>query len=72
VVAWEQGDEVWDGEDGDSLYPLGVLPPDLALDWELDSVKDLDPSLAILEAIEEDYYWELKQRVLRPKVGEKL
>jgi hypothetical protein len=72
VVAWEQGDEVWDGEDGDSLYPLGVLPPDLALAWELDSVKDLDPSLAILEAIEEDYYWELKQRVLRPKVGEKL
>jgi hypothetical protein len=32
VVMWEQGDDVWDGEDGDSLYPLGVLPPDLTLD----------------------------------------
>jgi len=44
VVAWEQGDEVWDGEDGDSPYPLGVFPPDLALDWELESDKDMDPS----------------------------
>jgi hypothetical protein len=32
VVAWNQSDEVWDGEDGDSPYPLGVLPPELALD----------------------------------------
>jgi hypothetical protein len=34
---------------------LGVLPPDLALDWELDGDGDMDPSLAILEAIEEDF-----------------
>jgi hypothetical protein len=54
VVAWEQGDEVWDAEDGNSPYPLGVLLPELALDWELDSDEDMDPSLAILEAIEED------------------
>jgi hypothetical protein len=46
VVAWE---------DDDFPYPLGVLPPDLALDWELDSNKDMDPPLAILEAIEEDF-----------------
>jgi hypothetical protein len=39
---------------------LGVLSLDLALDWELDSVEDFDPSLAILEAIEEDYHREVK------------
>jgi hypothetical protein len=44
------------GKDGNSPYPLGVLPPDLALDWELDSVEDLDPSLAILDDIKEDYH----------------
>jgi hypothetical protein len=55
VIAWEQGDEVWDGEDVNTPYPLGVLPPDLALDWELDGDGDMDPSLAILEAIEEDF-----------------
>jgi len=65
VVAWEQGDEVWDGEDGDSPYPLGVLPPDLALDWELDSDEDMDSSLAILEAIEEDFHRGVK--ATRPK-----
>jgi len=65
VVAWEHGDEVWDGEDGNSPYPLGVLPPNLALDWELDSDEEMDPSLAILEAIEEDFHWRVK--VLRPK-----
>jgi hypothetical protein len=32
VVAWEQGNEVWGGEDGNSPYPLSVLPLDLALD----------------------------------------
>jgi len=56
VVEWEQGDKVWDGDDGDFLYLLGVLPSDLALDWELDSVKDMDSSLIILEAIEEEYH----------------
>jgi hypothetical protein len=65
VVAWEQGNEVWDVEDGDSPYPLGVLPPDLALDWELDSDEDMDPSLAILEAIEEDFHRGVK--AARPK-----
>jgi len=35
---------------------LGVLPPDLALDWELESDEDMDPSLTILEAIEEEYH----------------
>jgi hypothetical protein len=45
---------------------LGVLPPDLALDWELESDKDMDPSLAILEAIES--IGELRQRIQRPKV----
>jgi hypothetical protein len=62
---WEQGDEIWDGEDGDSPYPLGVLPPNLALDWELDCVEDEDASLAIMDAFEEDLFWKVK--VARPK-----
>jgi hypothetical protein len=65
VVPWKQGDEVWDGEDGDSPYPLGVLPPELALDWELDSDEDMDPSLVILETIKEDFYRGVK--AARPK-----
>jgi hypothetical protein len=28
VVAWEQGNELWDWEDGDFLLPLGVFPLD--------------------------------------------
>jgi hypothetical protein len=44
---------------------LGVLPPDLALDWELDSDEDMAPSLAILEAIEEDFHQGVK--AARPK-----
>jgi hypothetical protein len=72
MVAWEQGDELWDGEDGDSPYPLGVLRPDLAMDWELDSNdEDMDSSLVILEAIEGTSIGELRQRVQRPKVGGK-
>jgi hypothetical protein len=59
------GNEVWDGEDGDSPYPLDVLPPNLALDWELDSDEDVYLSLAILEAIEEDFHRGVK--VARPK-----
>jgi hypothetical protein len=39
---------------------LGVLPPELALDWELDSDEDMDLSLAILEAIEEDFHRRVK------------
>jgi hypothetical protein len=30
---WDQGDEVWVGEERDSPYPLGVCPPDMPLDW---------------------------------------
>jgi hypothetical protein len=55
---WEQGDEVWDGEDGDCPYPLGVLPLELALDCELDSDEDT-------EAIEEDFHRGVK--AARPK-----
>jgi hypothetical protein len=60
VVVWEQGDKIWDGEDGDSPYPLGVLPPNLALDWELDRVEDEDASLAILDAFENDFLRKVK------------
>jgi hypothetical protein len=49
----------------DSHYPLGVLPPKLTLDWDLNSDEDMDPSLAILEAIEEDFHRRFK--AARPK-----
>jgi hypothetical protein len=29
LVVWDQGDEVWDKEDGVSPFPLGVYLPDL-------------------------------------------
>jgi hypothetical protein len=31
IVVWDQGDEVWVGEGGDSPYPLGVCPPYMPL-----------------------------------------
>jgi hypothetical protein len=44
IVVWDQGDGVWDGEDGDSLVPRGVFPPGMPLDWALDGVEDEDLS----------------------------
>jgi len=52
VVVWEQDGEIWDGEAGDSTYPFSVLPPNMALDWEMDSAEGEDPSLAIMNAFE--------------------
>jgi hypothetical protein len=52
IIVWDQGNEVWDREDGDSHVPLGVFPPSMPLDWALDGVEDEDPSLVILDAIE--------------------
>jgi hypothetical protein len=71
VVAQEQGDELWDGEDDDFPLPLGVFPPDWAVDWELESDEGLDPSLAILDAIEETSIGELRPRAQSPRVGGK-
>jgi hypothetical protein len=65
---WDQGDEVWDGKDGESPYPFGVFPLNLPLGWALDGDEDEDPSLVILDAIEEDFHWEVKLRIQRPKV----
>jgi hypothetical protein len=62
---WEQGDEVWDGEDGDSPYPLGVLPPKLALDWEWDSDEDMDPQF--WKPLKRTSIEEIRQHVQRPK-----
>jgi hypothetical protein len=53
---WDQGNEVWVRKDGDSPYPLGVCPPDIALDWMSDGVEDENLSVAILDAIEEDFH----------------
>lgn len=52
VVLWEHGDEIWDGDVRDFPYPLYVLPANMALDWEVDSVEDENPSLTILDAFE--------------------
>jgi hypothetical protein len=42
---------------------LGVLPPSMALDWEVDSAENEGLSLAILDAF--DFLWEVE--VARPK-----
>jgi hypothetical protein len=42
---------------------LVLLPPNMALDWELDSVDDEGPFVAILDA------GKLRLRTRRPKVG---
>jgi hypothetical protein len=44
---------IWDQQIKTKLQFL--LLKILALDWELDSDEDVDPSLAILKAIEEDF-----------------
>jgi len=31
-IVWDQGNEIWYGEDGESPYPFGVLDPDMPLD----------------------------------------
>jgi len=69
VVVWEQGDKIWDGEAGDSSYPLGVLPPSMALDWEVDSAEDEDLSLAILDAFEEDFLQKVSLHTQSLKAG---
>jgi hypothetical protein len=65
IVMWDEDNEVWDGEDGDSLVPFGVFLPGMLLDWALNGVEDEDPSSTILDAIEEDFHREVK--VARPK-----
>jgi hypothetical protein len=50
VVVWDQGDEVWDGENGVLPFPLGVYLPDMHLDWVGDGEEDEVPLLAILDA----------------------
>jgi hypothetical protein len=56
IVAWDQGDDVWVGEEGDSPYPLDICPLDVPLDWAPDDVEDEDPSFAIFDSIEEDFH----------------
>jgi hypothetical protein len=55
---WDHGDEIWNREDGESPFPLGILHPDMPLDWAMDGVHGKNPSLAILEAIEEEFHRE--------------
>jgi hypothetical protein len=55
------------GKVGDSPYPLGVLPPNMALDWGLDCVEDEYSSLAIIDAFEEDFLWKVKAAQLKTK-----
>jgi hypothetical protein len=59
IVVWDQGNKIWNGEDGESPYPLGVLYPDMPLDWAMDGDEGEDPSLTILDAIEEEFHWKI-------------
>jgi hypothetical protein len=65
MVVRDQGDDLWDEEDGDFPYPLDVFPPAMPLDWALgceDPVVGFscegfeDMTLALLKAIEEDHH----------------
>jgi len=49
VVVWDQGNEVWDGKNGVSPFPLGVYLLDMHLDWAGDGEEDEGPLLAILD-----------------------
>jgi hypothetical protein len=69
---WKQDDEIWDREAGGYTYPLGVLPPSMALDWEVDSAKGEDPSLATLDALEEEFLREIKVARLKSKGGREI
>jgi hypothetical protein len=55
-VVWDHGDAIWNGEVGDSPFPLGILHPNMPMDWAMDGVYSEDPSLAILDAIEEEFH----------------
>jgi hypothetical protein len=55
-IVWDHGDKIWYGEDGESIYPLGVLHPNMPLDWVLDGDEGEDPSLAILDVIDEEFH----------------
>jgi hypothetical protein len=72
IVLRNQGDEVWVGEDGDFPHPLGVYPPSMPLDWVLDRDKGEDPSLAIFDAIEQDFLRKVKVVRLKTKGWRKL
>jgi hypothetical protein len=56
IVVCDHGDEIWNGEDGESPFPLGILHLDMPLDWAMDGVHGEVPSLAILDAIEEEFH----------------
>jgi hypothetical protein len=49
--------------------PFGFFPPNMPLDLVLDGDEEEDPSLAIMDAIEEDFHRKLRLHVLRPNVG---
>jgi hypothetical protein len=55
---WDHGDEFWNGKDEESPYPLSVLHPNRPLDWAMDGGHGEVPSLAIVDAIEEEYHRE--------------
>jgi hypothetical protein len=55
ILVWDHSDEIWNGEDGESPFPLGILHPNMPLDSAMDGVHGKDPSLAILDAIEEEF-----------------
>jgi hypothetical protein len=57
---WDQGDEIWDEDNGVSPFPLGVYPPDMHLDCAGDGGEDEVSLLAVLDASvsEEEFHWE--------------
>jgi len=62
VVVWDQGTEVWDGEDGVSPFPLGVYSPD---------EEDEAPLLAILNASSSEEEFHRESMVARQKTKDR-
>jgi hypothetical protein len=70
VVVWVQGDEIRDGENGVSPFPLDVYPPVMHLDWVEDGREDEVLLLAILDAnvSEEEFHPESMVATVTPQI----
>jgi len=71
VVAQEQGDELWDGEDDDFPLPLGFFPPDWAVDWELEVMRAWTRPWRFWMPLKRTSIGELRPRAQSPRVGGK-
>jgi len=48
LVVCDLGGDLWDGEDGDVPYPVGIFPPAMPSDWASGCDKDVCPVVGVL------------------------